>query len=73
MCFPVTIKRPNRKGINGVKGFKKIKTAINVILDTSGSMGNTFEKVLSFIYRSDIEVNMVKIQTVMMVLSKLGH
>lgn len=58
-----TIKRPNRKGINGVKGFKKIKTAINVILDTSGSMGNTFEKVLSFIYRSDIDVNMVQADT----------
>jgi predicted metal-dependent peptidase len=34
-----------------------------VILDTSGSMGNTFEKVLSYIYRSDIEVNMIQADT----------
>jgi predicted metal-dependent peptidase len=55
-----TIVKPNRKGISGLKGARKVKTAINVILDTSGSMGNTFEKVLSYIYRSDIEVNMIQ-------------
>lgn len=58
-----TITKPNRRLINGVKGNKKIKTAINVILDTSGSMGNTFEKVLSYIYRSDITVNMIQADT----------
>ena len=55
-----TIVKPNRKGISGIKGNRKVKTAINVILDTSGSMGNTFEKVLSYIYRSDIQVNMIQ-------------
>lgn len=55
-----TIVKPNRKGISGLKGNRKMKTAINVILDTSGSMGNTFEKVLSYIYRSDIQVNMIQ-------------
>ena len=58
-----TIIKPNRKGISGLKGNKKIKTAINVILDTSGSMGNTFEKVLSYIYRNDITVNMIQADT----------
>jgi predicted metal-dependent peptidase len=58
-----TIVKPNRKQISGLKGKRKVKTAINVILDTSGSMGNTFEKVLSYIYRNDIEVNMIQADT----------
>ena len=58
-----TIVKPNRRQIAGMKGNRKIKTAINVILDTSGSMGNTFEKVLSYVYRSDIEVNMIQADT----------
>ena len=58
-----TIVKPNRKQISGIKGTRKVKTAINVILDTSGSMGNTFSKVLSYIYRSDITVNMVMADT----------
>ncbi len=58
-----TIVKPNRKSISGLKGNRKIKTAINVILDTSGSMGNTFERVLSYIYRSDIQVNMIQADT----------
>jgi predicted metal-dependent peptidase len=55
-----TIIKPSRRGIFGIKGNRKVKTCINVILDTSGSMGNTFEKVLSYIYRSDISVNMIQ-------------
>ena len=58
-----TIVKPNRRQISGLKGNRKVKTAINVILDTSGSMGNTFERVLSYIYRNDIEVNMVQADT----------
>ena len=58
-----TIVKPNRKQIAGFKGNRKVKTAINVILDTSGSMGNTFEKVLSYIYRNDIQVNMIQADT----------
>lgn len=58
-----TITRPNRKGILGIKGNKKIKNKINCILDTSGSMGGTFERVLSYIYRNDIEVNLIEADT----------
>jgi predicted metal-dependent peptidase len=58
-----TITKANRKGIKGLKGFRKVKTKINCILDTSGSMGGTFEKVLSFIYRNDIEVNLIEADT----------
>jgi predicted metal-dependent peptidase len=58
-----TIVKPNRRQIAGLKGNRKVKTCINVILDTSGSMGNTFEKVLSYIYRNDIQVNMIQADT----------
>ena len=58
-----TIVKPNRRGIFGVKGNKKIKNKINCILDTSGSMGGTFERVLSYIYRNDIEVNLIEADT----------
>jgi predicted metal-dependent peptidase len=58
-----TITRPNRRGITGLKGNKKIKNKINCILDTSGSMGGTFERVLSYIYRNDIEVNLIEADT----------
>lgn len=58
-----TITRANRRGIKGLKGHKKVSSKINCILDTSGSMGGTFEKVLSFIYRSDIEVNLIEADT----------
>jgi len=58
-----TIVKPNRRQISGLKGTRKVKTAINVILDTSGSMGSTFERVLSYIYRNDIEVNMIQADT----------
>jgi predicted metal-dependent peptidase len=58
-----TISKPNRRGISGVKGNKKIKNKINCILDTSGSMGGTFERVLSYIYRNDIEVNLIEADT----------
>ena len=55
-----TITKPNRRQLSGLKGNRKIKTKINCILDTSGSMGNTFERVLSYIYRNDIEVNLIE-------------
>ena len=60
-----TITKPNRRGIFGVKGNKKIKNKINCILDTSGSMGGqgTFERVLSYINRNDIEVNLIESDT----------
>ncbi|NBO22799.1 hypothetical protein EBU94_05595 [bacterium] len=60
-----TITRPNRRGIMGIKGNRKIKTKINCILDTSGSMGGqgTFERVLSYVYRNDIEINLIESDT----------
>jgi len=58
-----TIVRMNRRRIEGLKGNRKVKTKINCILDTSGSMGGTFERVLSYIYRSDIEVNLIEADT----------
>jgi predicted metal-dependent peptidase len=58
-----TITKPNRRQLSGLKGNRKIKTKINCILDTSGSMGGTFERVLSYIYRNDIEVNLIEADT----------
>ena len=58
-----TIVKPNRRGIVGLKGNKKVKTKITAILDTSGSMGGTFERVLSYIYRNDIEINLIEADT----------
>lgn len=60
-----TITKPNRRQLAGLKGNRKIKTKINCILDTSGSMGGqgTFERVLSYIYRNDIEVNLIESDT----------
>ena len=58
-----TIVKPNRKQISGLKGNRKVKTKINCILDTSGSMGGTFERVLSYIYRNDIEINLIEADT----------
>ena len=54
-----TIVRPNRRGIAGLKGNKKYKNEINVLLDTSGSMGGEFEKVLSYIFQNDIQINLI--------------
>jgi len=58
-----TITKPNRRQIAGLKGNRKVKTRINCILDTSGSMGGTFEKVLSYVYRNDIEINLIEADT----------
>lgn len=60
-----TIVKPNRRQISGLKGNRKVKTCINVILDTSGSMGGqgTFERVLSYVYRNDIEINLMESDT----------
>ena len=58
-----TIVKPNRIGISGLKGARKVKTKINCILDTSGSMGGTFERVLNYVYRNDIEINLIEADT----------
>jgi hypothetical protein len=58
-----TITRPNRRNIKGLKGKKKYGAKINCILDTSGSMSGYFEKALSFIFRNDIQVNLIQVDT----------
>lgn len=58
-----TIVRPNRRNIAGLKGHKKIANKINTILDTSGSMGGEFDKVLSYIFQNDVQINMIQIDT----------
>jgi predicted metal-dependent peptidase len=58
-----TIVRPNRKGISGLKGKRKVKTKINVILDVSGSMHGLIEKVLNYVFQNDIEINLIQADT----------
>ena len=58
-----TIVRPNRRGIFGLKGNRKVKTKINVILDVSGSMHGLIEKVLNYVFRNDIEINLIQADT----------
>ena len=58
-----SITRPNRRGIEGIKGKKKYKNVINVVLDTSGSMCGDFEKVLSYVFQNDIHLNLIQIDT----------
>jgi len=58
-----SITRPNRRGIPGLKGHRKMKNKVNVLLDVSGSMGGLFEKVLNYVYRSDIEINLIQCDT----------
>lgn len=58
-----SITKPNRRSIWGLKGNKKYKERINCILDTSGSMANEFEKVLSYIFQNDVEINLIQCDT----------
>ena len=58
-----TITRPSRKDIEGYKGFKKMSTMLNCILDTSGSMSGDFEHILSYIFHNDIHLNLIQIDT----------
>jgi predicted metal-dependent peptidase len=44
-------------------GYKKVRTELNVLLDTSGSMTGMFEKVLSYIFYNDITINLLQIDT----------
>ncbi len=56
-----TIVKPSRRGIVGIKGNKKYLSVINCILDTSGSMTGLIEKVLSYVFRNDIALNLILI------------
>lgn len=55
--------RPNRYGIEGLKGNLYKGFEINCILDTSGSMSGEFDKVLSFLYNNKVVVNLIQIDT----------
>lgn len=58
-----TFTRPNRKEFEGIKGRKKYAEAVNVLLDTSGSMSDSFEKVLSYINGQKVICNIVQCDT----------
>lgn len=66
-----TIVRPHRRGIVGLKGHKKYRTEINCLLDTSGSMGGEFEKVLSYIFQNDIEINLIQVDAAIQSVEKI--
>jgi len=55
-----TINRPSLLSVEGIKGKKRTGKGFNVLLDTSGSMGGDFEKILSFIFQRNILVNLVQ-------------
>jgi predicted metal-dependent peptidase len=55
-----SLRRPNRRGIDGLKGRQKYGCKLNVVLDVSGSMGGDLEHVLSFIFQDDLEMNLVQ-------------
>jgi len=58
-----SITRPNRRGILGVKGSRKIKNRINIILDVSGSMSGLVERVLEYVYKNDVEITLIEADT----------
>jgi predicted metal-dependent peptidase len=45
------------------KGARKIKSKVNVILDVSGSMHGLIEKVLNYIYKNEVEINLIQADT----------
>jgi predicted metal-dependent peptidase len=54
---------PNRRGIWGIKGWKKFIVGFNGVLDVSGSMSGEFETALSCVYQDGISINMVQCDT----------
>jgi predicted metal-dependent peptidase len=64
--------KPNRKGLP-LKGYKRFQCGINVILDTSGSMGNDFENVLSYIFRNDCTINLIQNDTEVKSINKIKN
>ena len=66
-----TITRPNRRGIEGLKGKKKHGNNINLLLDTSGSMSGLVEKVLNYVYREDISINLIECDTIVTHVKKM--
>jgi predicted metal-dependent peptidase len=58
-----SIKKPNRREIDGLKGKNKYSNLINCILDTSGSMNGQFELILSEIFKDDYQINLIQCDT----------
>lgn len=58
-----TYRRESRREIEGLRGTKKVSRKINVILDTSGSMCNEFDKCLSILFSRGVVFNLVQIDT----------
>lgn len=58
-----SIRRPNRKELDGLKGKIKYSNLINCILDTSGSMNGEFENVISEIFKDDYQINLIQCDT----------
>lgn len=58
-----TISRPSRRGISGIKGKKKNATMVNCILDTSASMSDVIESVISYISSKSIIINLITCDT----------
>jgi len=58
-----TINRPNIFSLEGAKGKKRTGKGLNVILDTSGSMGGSFEKILSYVFQRNIVINLIQVDT----------
>lgn len=67
-----SIHRPNRKQIDGLKGKKKYKNVINVILDVSGSMSGLHEKVLSYVFQNDISIQLIQADTEIKKIDKIN-
>ena len=68
-----SITKLNRRGIWGLKGTRKYKTVINCLLDTSGSMNGSFERVLSYIFQNDISINLLQCDTEVKNFIRIDH
>jgi predicted metal-dependent peptidase len=67
-----TWQRFSRRGSDSMsKGCKKYQKEMNVVLDTSGSMGKDFEKALSYVFFHGITMNMVQCDTEVKKVSKI--
>lgn len=58
-----SITKRNRRSIQGLKGKRKDAYALNVLLDTSGSMDGYFEKSLSYVFQNDLVINLIQCDT----------
>ena len=66
-----SFQRPNRRGLPTMGTIKR-GSALNVLLDTSGSMHGYFETVLSYIFRDDVIINLIQCDTEVKVIEKVS-